>query len=44
MAKKRKNLPDLSKQNILTPIDLSTMGTNGDNNEIYIYYKRKKDI
>ena len=30
MAKKRKNLPDLSKQDILTPIDLSTMGTNGD--------------
>lgn len=30
MAKKRKNLPDLSKQDILTPLDLSTMGTNGD--------------
>ena len=30
MAKKKQKLPDLSKQDILTPIDLSTMGTNGD--------------
>ena len=30
MAKKKKQLPDLSKQDILTPIDLSTLGTNGD--------------
>lgn len=30
MAKKEQKLPDLSKQDILTPIDLSTMGTNGD--------------
>jgi hypothetical protein len=30
MAKKKKQLPDLSKQDILTPIDVSTLGTNGD--------------
>lgn len=30
MAKKKKQLPDLSKQDILTPIDISTLGTNGD--------------
>ena len=30
MAKKKQKLPELSKQDILTPIDLSTMGTNGD--------------
>lgn len=36
MAKKKQKLPELSKQDILTPIDLSTMGTNGDNSEIYI--------
>lgn len=28
MAKKKQKLPDLFKQDILTPIDLSTMGTN----------------
>ena len=30
MAKKKKQLPDLSKQDILTPIDVSTLGINGD--------------
>ena len=32
MVKKKQKLPDpdLSKQDILTPIDLSTLGTNGD--------------
>ena len=27
---KPKKLPDLSKQDILTPIDLTQLGTNGD--------------
>ena len=30
MAKKKKNLPDLSKQDPLIPIDLASIGTNGD--------------
>ena len=30
MAKKKKQLPDLSKQDILTPLDVSQLGTNGD--------------
>ena len=30
MAKKKKQLPDLSKHDVLTPIDVSTLGTNGD--------------
>lgn len=30
MAKKKKQLPDLSKQDILTPLDVSKLGTNGD--------------
>ena len=30
MAKKKKNLPDLSKHNPLEPLDLSSIGSNGD--------------
>ena len=30
MAKKKKQLPDLSKHDVLTPIDVSQLGTNGD--------------
>lgn len=30
MSKKKQNLPDLTKQDILTPIDISQLGTNGD--------------
>lgn len=30
MAKKKKNLPDLSKQDPLIPIDLASIGSNGD--------------
>lgn len=30
MAKKKQLLPDLTKQDILTPIDISQLGTNGD--------------
>ena len=30
MAKKKQQLPDLTKQDILTPLDISQLGTNGD--------------
>lgn len=30
MAKKKQQLPDLTKQEVLTPIDVSTLGSNGD--------------
>ena len=30
MAKKKKQLPDLSKHDVLSPIDVSQLGTNGD--------------
>ena len=30
MAKKKKQFPDLSKHDVLTPIDVSQLGTNGD--------------
>ena len=30
MAKKKQMLPDLTKQDILTPLDISQLGSNGD--------------
>lgn len=30
MAKKKQQLPDLTKQDVLTPLDISQLGTNGD--------------